>query len=254
MRLVGLLIGGLALAAYGPARAAEGCAADSGTQVAPLVELYTSEGCSSCPPADRWFSRRRADAGANWLSFHVDYWDHLGWKDRFASAAHTRRQQDRVSANGGSVVYTPQVMIGSEVNARWRKDEEFAHTLAGARGVARGGLALRLRAQGDGLELRLGAARAQGATGAAQVWLAQYVDGQVSKVDSGENAGATLRHDRVVRRLWGPWPLEDKPLARVLPLKPPAGDWGLVAFVEDHRGRTWQSLHLVPGGDCDAGG
>lgn len=242
MRLLALLIGGSALAMAGNAHGAEICTARSGSQVVPLVELYTSEGCSSCPPADRWFSRQRTKAGAHWLSFHVDYWDHLGWKDKFASPAHTRRQQDRVSANGGSVVYTPQVMVGSEVNAPWRKDEDFARTLADARVVAKAGLALQLRQRDGGTEVRLGAARAQGVSGTAQVWLAQYADAQTSKVTAGENAGATLRHDRVVRQLWGPWPLGDKALAKVLSVKPPAGAWGLVAFVEDHRGRTLQSL------------
>ena len=59
----------------------------SGAQVVPLVELYTSEGCSSCPPADRWLSSLRRDPAVVALAFHVDYWDRLGWKDRFASAA-----------------------------------------------------------------------------------------------------------------------------------------------------------------------
>ncbi|HEY5972855.1 MAG TPA: DUF1223 domain-containing protein [Pseudoxanthomonas sp.] len=237
-----VLIGGLALAMAGNAHGAGQCITRSGTQAVPLVELYTSEGCSSCPPADRWFSRQRGNAGANWLSFHVDYWDHLGWRDRFASPVHTRRQQDRVSMNGGSVVYTPQVMVGSEVNAPWRKDEDFANTLADASALAKAGLALRLRGHGEGMEVRLGAARAQGVTGPAQVWLAQYADAQTSKIMAGENAGTTLRHDRVVRQLWGPWPLGDKALTQVLPVKPLAGAWGLVAFVQDKRGRTWQSL------------
>ena len=144
--------------------------------------------------------------------------------------------------NGGSVVYTPQVMVGSEVNAPWRKPEDFAYTLADARTVARAGLALRLQPQGEGMQVRVGAMRAQGASGPAQLWLAQYVDGQASKVAAGENAGITLRHDRVVRRLWGPWPLGDQPVARVLPVPPLAGGWGVVAVVQDKRGRTWQSL------------
>ncbi len=68
------------------ASAAELCSVRSGAQTMPLVELYTSEGCSSCPPADRWLSQRLASDGdaTNWLAFHVDYWDDLGWPDRFA--------------------------------------------------------------------------------------------------------------------------------------------------------------------------
>lgn len=66
------------------ANAAESCAASSGVNVTPLVELYTSEGCSSCPPADRWLSRRLSHDDANFLAFHVDYWDDIGWPDRYA--------------------------------------------------------------------------------------------------------------------------------------------------------------------------
>src|SRR5262245_59400524 len=71
------------------------CAAQSGPQTAALVELFTSEGCNSCPPADRWLSstfREDAPARAIPLAFHVDYWDRLGWKDRFATAEYTQRQ------------------------------------------------------------------------------------------------------------------------------------------------------------------
>src|SRR4051812_31608365 len=73
------------------ATAAPSCRASSGEVVRPLVELYTSEGCDSCPPADRWLSASFADAGqaAIPLAFHVDYWDRLGWKDRFADARYT---------------------------------------------------------------------------------------------------------------------------------------------------------------------
>src|SRR6476660_7347868 len=84
--------GALALTTLSAA-AADRCAAASGSRVQPLVELYTSEGCSSCPPADRWLSAHASDTGASWLAFHVDYWDSLGWPDRFASAAWSRRQR-----------------------------------------------------------------------------------------------------------------------------------------------------------------
>src|SRR6478752_5750713 len=79
-----------------PAQALQSCRAASGPQVLPLVELYTSEGCDSCPPADRWLAKQfpaaATDARAVALAFHVDYWDRLGWADRFASPAYTERQ------------------------------------------------------------------------------------------------------------------------------------------------------------------
>src|ERR1700709_639060 len=82
----------------------------SGALRAPVVELYTSEGCSSCPPADRWLSGFKADPSTVALAFHVDYWDRLGWKDRFASAAFTERQSRQQAVNGARFSYTPQVV------------------------------------------------------------------------------------------------------------------------------------------------
>src|SRR4029079_8835382 len=74
-------------AAATPALAAEACSARSAATMPPVVELYTSEGCNSCPPSDRWLSKLKAEPGVVALAFHVDYWDRLGWKDRFGSAA-----------------------------------------------------------------------------------------------------------------------------------------------------------------------
>ena len=74
-----------------------------------MVELYTSEGCSSCPPADRWLSALKDGPPVVALAFHVDYWDRLGWKDRNASPAYTRRQAAQQRFNGARFSYTPQV-------------------------------------------------------------------------------------------------------------------------------------------------
>src|SRR5260221_14774043 len=95
-----------------PGRTATTCAAESGAQTVPLVELFTSEGCDSCPPADRWLSSEfpplptRASPLA--LAFHVDYWDRLGWRDRVPSAQFTPPQHGEISPNGATFVYTPQ--------------------------------------------------------------------------------------------------------------------------------------------------
>ena len=100
------------------------CGARSGASTVALVELYTSEGCDSCPPADRWLAgafRGNADtARAIPLAFHVDYWDRLGWKDRFASAAFTERQYAAMRANHTGFVYTPQVLVQGRDFSGWR--------------------------------------------------------------------------------------------------------------------------------------
>ena len=103
-----------------PAGAAAACVATSGRETVPLVELFTSEGCDSCPPADRWLSATfpsvRAAASASVLAFHVDYWDRLGWKDRFASPAFTQRQAQQQVPSGARFSYTPQVVVDGPID------------------------------------------------------------------------------------------------------------------------------------------
>src|SRR6185503_17832966 len=111
------------------ASAAPVCHAASDRAARPLIELYTSEGCDSCPPAERWLSSRFApDArqSAIALAFHVDYWDRLGWVDRFASAQYTARQYESMRANRATFVYTPQVLLQGHDYASWNADDAAA--------------------------------------------------------------------------------------------------------------------------------
>ncbi|MBW8760754.1 MAG: DUF1223 domain-containing protein, partial [Burkholderiales bacterium] len=85
--------------------------AQSGAAVPRLVELYTSEGCSSCPPADRWLSSLKGQPGVIAAAFHVDYWNGLGWPDRFSRPAYTERQKQGVGVNGSRYAYTPQIVV-----------------------------------------------------------------------------------------------------------------------------------------------
>lgn len=115
------------------------CRAESGERVVPVVELYTSEGCSSCPPADRWLASAfppgtRVDVVA--LAFHVDYWDRLGWSDRFASAAASERQALAARSNAAAFVYTPQVLLQGRDFRGWRRGEIHAALAAAARPAA----------------------------------------------------------------------------------------------------------------------
>lgn len=243
---------GLACIVSLPAFAQGACAARTGPSTQPLVELYTSEGCSSCPPADRWLSQslQQGVGRVNWLAFHVDYWDSIGWPDRFASPVYSRRQEARVAAAGARAVYTPQVMVGRQTNAPWRNPAAFRATLDSQSGPASAGLALRLLPGANGgTRFVLGAALVDTASAPVQVWVAQYRDDQVTAVHGGENEGATLHHQRVVHSLLGPWPLVRMPLTRTVTIEPLSGTWGLVAFVQDARGHTRQSLTL-PASTC----
>jgi hypothetical protein len=124
--------------------------------------------------------------------------------------------------------------------------------LAGQRAPARAGLAIRIEREGEGTVARVAATRARGTQGEAQLWIAAWDDHATTQVAAGENAGATLRHEGVVRRLWGPWPLGAGPRVRRIELDPPLPTGGVAAFVQEQRGVTWQSLAL-PLAACGSG-
>ncbi|MEP6633248.1 MAG: DUF1223 domain-containing protein [Luteimonas sp.] len=245
-------LGLLLLSAATQATAAEHCEARSSATITPLVELYTSEGCSSCPPADRWFSKQIPDSQGNWLAFHVDYWDDIGWPDRFASHDYTLRQRARVLLSGGKdVIFTPQVMVGADVQAPWQSSGRFERALKDASQPAPVALALQAQPQGKAWDVRLGVAHIAGSASIpAEVWLAQYIDGQVSHVRAGENRGVTLHHDRVVRKLYGPWKLGAESLSQSVVVTPQVGSWGMTAFVQDGSGKILQSLSLPAAATC----
>jgi hypothetical protein len=224
------------MAAGGTRAAGVACRADAGSTPVRVVELYTSEGCSSCPPADRWLSALKGRAGVVALAFHVDYWDGLGWPDRFASREFTARQRALAAAAGRNVVYTPQVLVDG---ADWRGWP----ALPGATPVR--APALQLERDGERVVASVGPSEAA----AAGYW-AWLEDGHASRVRAGENAGETLHHDHVVRRLEavGTWPARTprRPEWRPPP-KDPKATAGRAAFVvtDAATGRPIQALTLA---------
>jgi hypothetical protein len=181
------------------------CRAASDAMTRPLVELYTSEGCDSCPPADRWLATNFAtpvrEAGAIALAFHVDYWDRLGWVDRFASAEYTARQYAAMRANGASFAYTPQVIVQGRDYPEWR-DATRADVDAAARTPARASLAVEARPDKRSVSVSAQAEVADRALrDGAELFVAYADGGLVSQVTAGENRGVRLAHERVVRAL-----------------------------------------------------
>lgn len=185
LTLVALAVG----SAMPPAQAGAGTCERRSTERPPLVvELYTSEGCSSCPPADRWLSSLRGRDDVLPLAFHVTYWNRLGWPDRFASASLTQRQRDWARAMGAPNVYTPQVIAGG---ADWRRWPSLPPRPSNPP------MSLRLTRDGDRVHADLGQPVARRA-GWVGYWAA-VEHGHVSRVTAGENRGETLRHDHLVR-------------------------------------------------------
>ena len=162
-----------------------------------VLELFTSQGCSSCPPADRVVSRLAADGKVGEravipLAFHVDYWNDLGWADPFSRAAWTERQRRYAAAIKGGRVYTPQLVIAG------RDHVVGSHVAAVGAAVARAPLPARVDAAVEWSADR--AVVSAVAPAGADVWVAIYEDGAVTRVPRGENAGETLRDDHIVRR------------------------------------------------------
>jgi hypothetical protein len=222
---------------------AQTCVARSAARPATVVELYTSEGCSSCPPADHWLSALKADGDASVvpLAFHVDYWDSLGWADRFASPAHTQRQARQQAVNGSRFNYTPQVVV----NGIDRKDWTALRALPAA--AAPVPVRIELKRSGEQFT---GAVESMTATRLAAYW-AVTENGHSTAVKAGENSGATLKHDHVVRELlpvaaWAAAPgvpstLQFNPSTRLDPAHP--RQVNLVVLNAD-TGRPLQALKL----------
>jgi hypothetical protein len=175
------------------------CQARTGSRVTPVIELYTSEGCNSCPPADRWLSTLNADSGTVALAFHVDYWDRLGWKDRFASPEYTRRQALQQASNGARFSYTPQVVVDGADRKDWSALSAPPNTSA-ARAAT---VTLSLAREGERFAATVQPAGPGRSNGGTPTRLAAYwavtEQGHLTAVKAGENQGVTLRHDFVVR-------------------------------------------------------
>lgn len=200
-----------------------------------VVELFTSEGCSSCPPADAVVAKiekESANKPIYILAFHVDYWNRLGWKDIFSSAAYSQRQQQYAKWLRLGSVYTPQVVVNGRT--------EFVGSEEGRlRNVIKTDLDGQPAAQLTLSNIRVDAGKAnlqyhtQGKTGNAVLLLAVVQHSAQSKVEKGENAGRTLSHVQIVRSIQS-LPLKANGTAAI---KLPAGfdkhGTELIAFLQD---------------------
>ncbi len=166
-----------------------------------VVELFTSQGCSSCPPADAFLGELAGRDDVLALSFHVDYWDYIGWKDPFASADYTRRQRDYSRKLGLRYVYTPQMVIQGAAHVTGSDRSAVLDRIEKNRALAR--LPVELR-QGDDGAVRLSVADAPARGEAAEeadVWLVVFDREHLTPVRRGENKGRKLRNYNVVRQL-----------------------------------------------------
>ncbi len=202
-----------------------------------VVELFTSEGCSSCPPADALLAKLDASRNGQGpailiLGEHVDYWNHLGWKDRFSSAELSRRQSQYAQRFRLDSVYTPQMVIDGRYELVGNDESAVRQKIAAA-ALKSKETSIVLSWHGDKLTVE---AHGSGSR-AAEVLLAVTENGLSSAVAHGENGGRTLRHSGVVRELRRIGSLNHGQFSTAVTVKPQT-DWKLeqlrvVVFAQD---------------------
>ena len=188
------------------------CSAKSGAKTIPLLELYTSEGCSSCPPADKWISKIEHDKSeVTPLAFHVDYWDYIGWKDKFSKAEYSDRQRKTAAFGGAGFVYTPQFVFNGRDFKGWDNSRLNGAINQTQKLASRANLTLAATNHEDGSIALKTTAEAVNAADAkkADIFVALYENGLVTNVQAGENVGRKLKHDYVVRKLFGAYQINN---------------------------------------------
>jgi len=233
------------------------CTAESSARRVALLELYTSEGCNSCPPTDLWVSglpgRGHTPTSVVTLAFHVDYWNYLGWPDPFSRAQYSERQRLASIRNRARVVYTPQLLLNGRDYRRGAVFDDFGERLGALnRDPAKAKISLRAHAQDATVLDVTGTASIADvpARDRAAAYLVLYENNLSNQVTAGENRGKRLRHDFVVRDLGGPFTIDsggESRLSRRFSLDPrwKTGDLHVAAFVQSERsGDVLQALAM----------
>jgi len=227
------------------------CKAQSGMAIVPLLELYTSEGCSSCPPADKWLSELPYNTSKlTPLAFHVDYWNYIGWKDRFSKAEYTARQQKTAAFNHSSVTYTPQFVLNGRDFKHWNNAHLDNKIKAQQELAPRANLRLHIADQNNNGFTLSANAHISSANDSQrnEIFIAVYENKLTSKINAGDNNGRELHHDYVVQKHFGPYHInKNNTFSKNITL---SAEWikrdaGAAVFVQDsENGEVLQSLQL----------
>lgn len=241
------------LAAAGTAPATCPGRAEAPERAPQVLELYTSEGCSSCPPADRWLAQFSGRSDVLPLAFHVTYWDRLGWPDRYADPLHTQRQTEVRDRLGARQLYTPQTVLDGRDWRGWWQGQTLPRPPASP-----AALSLSLSGRGSAVDVELQPRPGIALPARLHAYWAVSEDGHSTQVKAGENEGSLLRHAAVVR---GYTPIPPKllaPLHAGQPLRlsytPPSASPGagtrrvVMVVADDTSGRTVQAGVLACGG------
>jgi hypothetical protein len=212
--------------------------AEPGTPQRPLLlELFTSQSCSSCPPADAVLRELASRGDLLPLAFHVDYWNDLGWVDPFSSAAFTARQQAYASVRGFQV-YTPQLVVEGKSDVIGSNRSEIDAAIASARRAAKNA-ACSIRRRGKDIEIDIGVVGGAGSAVSADVYLLSFDSRDDTRIGGGENSGRSLVYANVVRsmRKVGEW--RNQAVNLTQHLQPGESGDRLALLVQDDSGTVW---------------
>jgi hypothetical protein len=189
----------LIVAAAAAQVAAPAAGAEVGGKPRAVLELFTSQGCSSCPKADALLASLRAQPDLITLAYHVDYWDYIGWTDTFGSKANSDRQKAYAESWGSSRIYTPQLVVNGISGVVASREKDVGSAVA----TARLDVPVTLSVGGDMLEVSI----APGTGPQAMVWLVTFKDHDKVAIERGENAGQTVDYTQIVtgRQMLGMW-------------------------------------------------
>jgi len=161
-----------------------------------VVELYTSQGCSSCPPADRLLANLATHDNVIALALHVDYWDYLGWADDFAKPEYSNRQRSYARAWHERSVYTPQMVVQGVNYMVGSRNDEIQRQIMQAEGAAPK-VSVTAQNDGRGIQVRMEALRGEAAE--ADIYLVRYSERETVVIGRGENAGRTIEYVNIVK-------------------------------------------------------
>jgi hypothetical protein len=199
-----------------------------------VLELFTSEGCSSCPPADELMAKIQEEAHGKdiyLLAYHVDYWNRLGWKDIFSSADFSNRQIQYGRWLGGVQIYTPQVIVNGKAEFVGSDESALRNAISGEL-ATKTSATLTLQAQPDGERLKV-QYQASKAKQGSSLLIAVVQKNAQSKVERGENAGHTLSHVQIVRKLQNE------------PLNASGNGSTTIALPKGFNNQSWEVLGLI---------
>ncbi len=214
-------------------------AAELKTNPTAVVELFTSQGCSSCPPADALLSEIGARKDVIALAYHVDYWDYIGWKDTFGDAAFSQFQRDYAAARGKARIYTPQLMVNGAEDVVGSRREDVGAALGGAELP----IPLSLDAHNGMLTI---SAKGDERFAEAKIWLVTFKSEAEVAIGRGENKDKVIdyshiAHERHIVGMWNP----DTGAALMLPLDDVLGadcDGAAVIIQQDANGKPGHIL------------